>query len=66
MSCSATCNCEEKQIMAQSTYTGDYRFDTTPSANPTPNINDKNNDDKVNPPWWLIAAGVVVLVKVLK
>ena len=29
--------------MAQSTYTGDYRFDTTPSANPTPNNNDKNN-----------------------
>ena len=45
MSCTATCNCEEKQIMAQSTYTGDYRFDTTPSANPTPNNNDKNNDD---------------------
>ena len=52
--------------MAQSTYTGDYRFDTTPSANPTPNINQNDQDNKANPPWWLIAAGVVVLVKVLK
>lgn len=46
--------------------TGDYRFDSTPSPNPTPNINQNNQDKTANPPWWLIAAGVVVLVKVLK
>ena len=52
--------------MAQSSYAGDYRFDSTPSPNPTPNINETDQDNKVNPPWWVIAAGLVVLVKVLK